>query len=79
MARSKDFIIAEVPVTDRDEQENYRFALDFQAFKPNFPIYRLFLNGNPKPIHYTGDRSADDLRRFLLRHTSKIDFFECFC
>ncbi|UJR20915.1 hypothetical protein I4U23_024024 [Adineta vaga] len=66
--KAKDFAIAEIPVTDRDEQENFHFALDFDAMKPDFPVYMLFMKDRSKRIRYVGDRSMNDLRRFLLRH-----------
>jgi len=74
VVNSKDFVIAEVPVTDLDTKDNYQFALEFKAMKRDFPVYRLFLKDSRKPIVYTGDRSADDLKRFLLQHTSKEKF-----
>ncbi|CAF4038273.1 unnamed protein product [Adineta steineri] len=69
VANAKDFVIAEVPVTDRDNRENYHFGLNYYAFKPDFPVYRLFIKDTPTPIKYVGDRTADDLKRFLLRNT----------
>lgn len=34
-------------------------------------MYKLFLNGETKPLDYTGDKSESDLKRFLSEHTSK--------
>ncbi len=71
VANTKNLLIAEIPVTDYGEKENEQLAKEYSVTKADFPAYKLFIKGKSKPIDYTGDKTEDDLRRFLSQHTSK--------
>ncbi|CAF5068343.1 unnamed protein product, partial [Rotaria magnacalcarata] len=71
VANSKNLILAEIPITDYGEKENEMLALEYGVKKEDHPVYKLFLKGKSKPIDYTGDKTEDDLRRFLSHNTSK--------
>jgi len=51
--------------------ENQELAKRYGVDKADFPAYKLFLNRNSEPIDYTGDRTVDDLKRFLSQNTGK--------
>ena len=71
MASTKNLLLVEIPITDYGEKENEQLGKDYGVSKPDFPAYKLFLKGTLKPIDYTGDKSENDLRRFLSQHSSK--------
>jgi endoplasmic reticulum protein 29 len=70
-ANTKNLLIAEIPITDYGEKENEQLAKEYGVSKPDFPAYKLFLKGKSKPIDYTGDKTEDDIKRFLSQNTSK--------
>lgn len=69
VANTKNLVIAEIPITDYGEKENEQLAKEYGVSKPDFPAYKLFLKGKSKPIDYTGDKTEDDLKRFLSQNT----------
>ena len=71
VASTKNLLLVEIPITDYGEKENEQLGKEYGVSKPDFPAYRLFLKGTSKPIDYTGDKSENDLKRFLSQHTSK--------
>ena len=71
MASTKNLLLVEIPITDYGEKENEQLAKDYGVSKPDFPAYKLFLKGKSKPIDYTGEKTEDDLKRFLSQNTSK--------
>jgi endoplasmic reticulum protein 29 len=64
-------LLAEIPITDYGEKENDKLAQEYSVTKADYPAYKLFLKGKSKPIDYTGDKTEDDLKRFLSQNTSK--------
>jgi endoplasmic reticulum protein 29 len=70
VANTKKLLIAEIPITDYGEKENEQLAREYGLSKPDFPAYKLFLKGKSKPIDYTGDKTEDDLKRFLSQNTN---------
>lgn len=74
-ANTKDLLIAEIPVTDYGEKENDQLAQEYNVVKADFPAYKLFLKGKSTPIDYTGDKTEDDLKRFLSKNSSKSKRF----
>jgi endoplasmic reticulum protein 29 len=72
VANTKKLLVAEVPITNYGDMENQELAKRYGVDKADFPAYKLFLNGNLEPIDYTGDRTVDDLKRFLSQNTGKI-------
>lgn len=70
-ANTKDLLIVEIPLTDYGEKENEQLGKEYNVVKADFPAYKLFLKGKSSPIDYTGDKTEDDLKRFLSKHTSK--------
>jgi len=70
VANTKDLLVAEIPITDYGEKENEQLAKEYSVTKADFPAYKLFLKGKSKPIDYTGDKTEDDLKRFLSQNTN---------
>ena len=64
-ANTKKLLIAEIPITDFGDKENDQLAKEYSVTKADFPAYKLFLKGKSNPIDYTGDKTEDDLKRFL--------------
>ena len=60
----------EIPIMEHGERENEQLGKDYGVKKPDYPVYKLFLNGDLKPIDYTGDKTENDLKQFLSKHTS---------
>ena len=71
VASTKNLLLAEIPIMDYGDKENEQLGKDYGVSKSDFPAYKLFLKGNSKPIDYTGDKTEDDLKRFLSQNTSK--------
>ncbi len=71
VANTKNLLVAEIPITDYGDKENEELAKEYGVSKPDFPAYKLFLKEKSKPIDYTGDKTEDDLKRFLSQNTSK--------
>lgn len=70
VANTKNLLVVEIPITDYGDKENEQLAKDFSVTKADFPAYKLFLKGKAKPIDYSGDKTENDLKRFLSQHTS---------
>jgi endoplasmic reticulum protein 29 len=71
-ASTKNLLLVEIPITDYGEKENEQLAKEYGVTKVDFPAYKLFLKGRSKPIDYVGDKTADDLKRFLSQHTRRL-------
>ena len=71
VASTKNLIVAEIPITDYGDKENEPLAKEYGVTKSDFPAYKLFLKGRSKPIDYSGDKTENDLKRFLSQHTSE--------
>lgn len=71
VANTKNLIIAEIPITDYGDKENEQLAKEYAVTKADFPAYKLFIKGRSKPIDYSGDKTENDLKKFLSQHTSK--------
>ncbi|CAF2495315.1 unnamed protein product [Rotaria sp. Silwood2] len=70
VANTKNLVLAEIPITDYGEKENEALAKEYSVTKADYPAYKLFIKGKPKPIDYTGDNTEDDLKRFLSQNTN---------
>ncbi|CAF0987492.1 unnamed protein product [Rotaria sp. Silwood1] len=70
VANTKDLLVVEIPITEYGDKENEKLAKEYGVKKADYPAYKLFLKGKSKPIDYTGDKTEDDLKRFLLQHTN---------
>jgi len=73
-ANTKGLLVAEVPITDHGDFENQELAKEYGVKKEDYPVYKLFLKNKSKIIDYTGDKTEDDIKRFLVQHTRKIYF-----
>eukprot|EP00118_Oscarella_pearsei_P024959 m.307205 g.307205 ORF g.307205 m.307205 type:complete len:288 (+) comp42017_c0_seq1:877-1740(+) len=62
-ATNKALLVAEVGVSEYGEKENEALKERFSVNKEDYPVYKLFLKG--KAVEYSGDKSADDLTRFV--------------
>jgi len=69
VAHIKNLLLAEIPIMDHGEKENHKLALEYGIKRVDYPVYKLFLKGKSKPIDYTGDKTAEDLIRFLSQNT----------
>jgi endoplasmic reticulum protein 29 len=72
-ANTKGLLIAEVPITDHTDFENQALAKEYGVKKEDYPVYKLFLKNKSKIIDYTGDKTEDDFKRFLVQHTGKAN------
>jgi len=69
-----DVVVAEVGIKDYGEKENSDLGDRFDAKKDDYPVVKLFLNGNvdkPIPFTYTGedDFKVDNLKTFIKRNS----------
>ena len=71
VANTKKLLVIEIPIADYGDKENEELAKEYSVTKEDYPAYKLFLNGKSKPIDYTGDKTENDLKRFLSQHTSE--------
>jgi len=69
VANTKNLLLAEIPITDYGDKENEQLAKEYSVTKADFPAYKLFLKGRSKPIDYSGDKTENDLKRFLSQNT----------
>lgn len=63
-----DVLVAEVGVQDYGDMENKDLADKFSVKKDDFPVVKLFLNGDlENPIQYPSDAdfTADNLKQFV--------------
>ncbi|VDI49889.1 endoplasmic reticulum protein 29 [Mytilus galloprovincialis] len=62
-----DALCAEIQVSDYGEKENLDLAERYGVIKEQFPVYRLFLNGDLEGVLYKGDtKNANDIKSFLI-------------
>jgi len=55
------------------DKENSDLADRFNIKKDDWPEYRLFLQGKPEPIVYTGDEArAEDIQKFIIQESGKL-------
>lgn len=65
-----ELIIAEVPIQEYGDKENSDLADRFNIKKDDWPEYRLFLQGKPEPIVYTGGEArAEDIQKFIIQES----------
>jgi endoplasmic reticulum protein 29 len=69
-ANTKRLLIVEIPIADHGDRENEQLAKEYGIKKEDYPVYKLFLKDKPKPIDYTGDRTENDLKRFISQYTN---------
>jgi len=70
VANTKRLLVVEIPINDHDDHENEQLAKEYGVTKEDYPAYKLFLKDKSKPITYAGDKSEDDLKRFISYHTN---------
>ncbi|GFS92576.1 endoplasmic reticulum resident protein 29 [Trichonephila clavipes] len=56
-------------IRDYGEQENSDIAERFGVSKDDFPVIKLFVEGEREPIAYSGDIKADDIKNFIKKHS----------
>jgi len=69
-----DIIVAEVGIKDYGEKENSDFGDRFGVVKDDYPVVKLFVNGdvdNPVTFKYTGeeDFKLDNLKTFIKKNS----------
>ena len=59
--------------SDYGEKENADLADKYGITKEQYPVYRLFLNGDLEGIPYKGDtKRANDIKKFLMTEAGNI-------
>ncbi|CAH1802198.1 unnamed protein product [Owenia fusiformis] len=65
-----DLLLAEVNIQDYGDKDNSDLAERFGAKKEDFPVYKLFLEGQADAIDYTSnDKSVNALKQFLIKES----------
>ncbi|KFM56949.1 Endoplasmic reticulum resident protein 29, partial [Stegodyphus mimosarum] len=67
---SPDLLIAEVGVQDYGEKENSDIAERFDVSKDDFPVVKLFVQGESEPLTYTGNFKAAEIKNFIKQHSN---------
>lgn len=67
---AKDFLIVEILLIIGNETENGLLAAKYSVKNTDYPAYRLFFKGKKKPLYYTGGKSEDSLKRYLISKTN---------
>lgn len=58
---------------DYGDKDNSDLAERFGVKKENYPVYKLFLQGKPEPVTYTGDyKSADAIKKFIMQESGTV-------
>lgn len=62
-----DLLVVEIAVKDYGEKENADLAKKYGAEKDNFPVVKLFLQGQSDPVGFSKDEdfSAENLKKFI--------------
>ena len=62
-----DALAAEIQISDYGEKENVDLADKYGITKEQYPVYRLFINGDLEGIPYKGDtKRANEIKKFLM-------------
>lgn len=68
-----DLLVAEVQIADYGDKDNADLAERFSAKKDDFPVYRLFIQGKPDSVVFTGDGkakdTADNVKKFIMQES----------
>ncbi|XP_015370459.1 PREDICTED: endoplasmic reticulum resident protein 29 [Diuraphis noxia] len=69
----EDLLVAEVPVKDYGEKDNEDLAIRYGVSKKDFPIVKLFVNGQSEPYTYNDeDFNQEKLQKFVVKHSKEI-------
>lgn len=63
-ASQPDLLVAEVGVSEYGEKENDQLRERFNIKKEDFPVYKLFIQGQKEPIDFKGEIKSEELTRF---------------
>lgn len=66
---SLELLVAEVGVKDYGDMENMDLAERFGVTKEDFPKVMLFVQGKDDPMVYEGDFKAEEIKKFIRRHS----------
>ncbi|XP_042203339.1 endoplasmic reticulum resident protein 29-like [Homarus americanus] len=66
---SPELLVAEVGVKDYGDMENMDLAERFGVTKEDFPKVKFFVNGKDKPFDFDGEFNAEELKKFIRRHS----------
>lgn len=64
-----DLLVAEVGVKDYGDKDNSDLADKFKVAKEDFPVVKLFVRGRADPLSFTGEFTADELKKFVRGHS----------
>lgn len=67
---AKNFLIVEILLILGNETENGLLAEKYRVKNTDYPAYRLFFKGKTKPLYYTGSKSEDSIKRYLIQKTN---------
>ncbi|XP_026822652.1 endoplasmic reticulum resident protein 29 [Rhopalosiphum maidis] len=69
----EDLLVAEVPVKDYGDKDNEDLAIRYGVSKENYPVVKLFVNGQSEPYVYNDeDFNQDKLQKFVVKHSKEI-------
>ncbi|KAK7475668.1 hypothetical protein BaRGS_00033094 [Batillaria attramentaria] len=68
-----DLLVTEVQIADYGDKDNSDLAERFSVVKEDFPVYKLFIQGKPEPVQFTGDGKASDtadkVKKFIMKES----------
>lgn len=66
-ANIDDLIVVEIPVKDYGEKENSNLAQKYGVLKDDFPVVKLFKQGQSEPISFgtNNEFNTDNLKKFI--------------
>ena len=64
-ATQSDLLVAEVGISEYGEKENDDLRERFGVNKDDYPIFKLFKQGEKEPIDFTQSVTSEDLARFV--------------
>lgn len=67
-----DLLIAEVGIKDYGEKENFDLAEKYGVKKDDFPVIKLFVQGQNDPITFTGTFKAENIQKFIRQKSGVI-------
>lgn len=64
-----NLLVAEVGVKDYGDMENMDLQERFGVKKDDFPVVKLFVQGQEDPIDFEGEFNEDGLKKFIRQHS----------